>query len=113
MEGVSVVDHPLVARHLTVLRDRETPSATFRAALAEVATFLGYEALRDLRTHEEDVRTPLEVTRGVRLTDEIVVIAILRAGLGMVEGFLRLVPEARVGHLGIYRDESSAEPVGY
>jgi uracil phosphoribosyltransferase len=112
-EGVTIVDHPLVARHLSVLRDRHTESNVFRAALAEVATFLGYETLRDLRTREEDVETPLEVTPGVRLADDIIVIAILRAGLGMVEGFLRLVPEARVGHLGIYRDEASAEPVGY
>ncbi|MBA2517247.1 MAG: uracil phosphoribosyltransferase [Solirubrobacterales bacterium] len=111
--GVTVVDHPLVARHLSVLRDRATPSNVFREALADVATFLGYEALRDLRIREEDVQTPLEVAKGVRLVDEILVIAILRAGLGMVEGFLRLVPEARVGHLGIYRDEASAEPVGY
>ena len=110
---VTVVDHPLVARHLIVLRDRTTPPDVFRAALAEVTTFVGYEALRDLRTRAEDVETPLETTRGARLADEIVVVAILRAGLGMVDGFLRLVPEARVGHLGIYRDESSASPVGY
>lgn len=113
MEGVTVVDHPLVARHLSVLRDRTTPADVFRAALAEVSTFLGYEALRDLRVTEEDVETPLETTAGARLADEIVVVAILRAGLGMVEGFLRLVPEARVGHLGIYRDEASTEAVGY
>lgn len=113
MDGVTVVDHPLVARHLSVLRDRATPSDGFRAALAEVATFLGYEALRDLAITRADVETPLEATAGARLADEIVVVAILRAGLGMVEGFLRLVPEARVGHLGIYRDEASAEPVGY
>jgi len=113
MDGVTVVDHPLVARHLSVLRDRTTPSDVFRAALAEVATFLGYEALRDLRVTDQEVETPLETTAGARLADEIVVVAILRAGLGMVEGFLRLVPEARVGHLGIYRDEVSAEPVGY
>jgi len=110
---VTVVDHPLVARHLSVLRDRTTPSDLFREALAEVATLLGYETLRDLRIRAEDVETPLETTAGVRLADPIVVIAILRAGLGMVEGFLRLVPEARVGHLGIYRDEASALPVGY
>jgi uracil phosphoribosyltransferase len=113
MEGVTVVDHPLVARHLSVLRDRSTPSAVFRAALAEVATFLGYEALRDLRVRDEDVETPLETTAGARLVDDIVVVAILRAGLGMVEGFLRLVPEARVGHLGMYRDEQEFRPVGY
>lgn len=110
---VTVVEHPLVARHLSVLRDRATPSDVFRTTLAEVATFLGYEALRDLRTRAEDVETPLETAPGARLADEIVVIAILRAGLGMVEGFLRLVPEAHVGHLGIYRDEASARPVGY
>ncbi len=110
---VTVVDHPLVVRHLAVLRDRATPSDVFRATLAEVATYLGYEALRDLRVREEEVETPLETARGARLADEIVVIAILRAGLGMVEGFLRLAPEARVGHLGIYRDEASARPVGY
>ena len=110
---VTVVGHPLVARHLSVLRDRATPSDVFRATLAEVAGYLGYEALRDLRVREEDVETPLETARAARLADEIVVVAILRAGLGMVEGLLRLAPEARVGHLGIYRDESSARPVGY
>jgi uracil phosphoribosyltransferase len=72
-----------------------------------------YEALRDLKVRHEDVETPLEVTKGARLVDEIVVIAILRAGLGMVESALRLVPEARVGHLGIYRDEKVLKPVGY
>ncbi len=110
---VTVVGHPLVARHLAVLRDRHTPSGVFRATLADVAAHLGYEALRDLRLRERDVETPLETARGARLADELVVIAILRAGLGMVEGFLRLAPEARVGHLGIYRDEASARPVRY
>ena len=110
---VTVVDHPLVARHLTVLRDRATPSGVFRAALAEVGALLAYEALRDLRTRSEDVETPLETTGGARPAGEIVVVAILRAGLGMVEGLLRLVPEARVGHLGIHRDDATATPVAY
>ncbi len=113
MTGVTVVDHPLVARHLSVLRDRDTPSGVFRQRLSEAAMLLGYEALRDLRIDAAPVNTPLESAPGARLADEIVVVAILRAGLGMVDGFLGLITEARVGHLGIYRDEQELEPVGY
>jgi uracil phosphoribosyltransferase len=113
MPAVQIVDHPLVARHLAVLRDRDTPSPVFRQTLADVSMMLLYEALRDLALREEEIRTPLEAAEGQRLADEIVLIAILRAGLGMVEGALRVVPEARVGHLGMYRDEDSLKPVGY
>ena len=113
MTGVTVVDHPLVARHLSVLRDRATPSGDFRRRLSDVSMLLLYEALRDLRVREDAIETPLETTGGMRLADEIVVIAILRAGLGMTDGALRLIPEARVGHLGLYRDEESLQPVGY
>jgi uracil phosphoribosyltransferase len=113
MTGVTVVDHPLVARHLSVLRDAATPSADFRRRLSDISMLLLYEALRDLRVREDTIETPLERTAGMRLADEIVVIAILRAGLGMTDGALRLIPEARVGHLGLYRDEESLRPVGY
>jgi uracil phosphoribosyltransferase len=113
MNGVTVVDHPLVARHVSVLRDRATPSSDFRRRLSDVSMLLLYEALRDLRVREDAIETPLETTGGMRLADEIVVIAILRAGLGMTDGALRLIPEARVGHLGLYRDEESLQPVGY
>src|ERR687897_3862235 len=113
MTGVTIVDHPLVARHLSVLRDRATPSSDFRRRLSDISMLLLYEALRDLRVREEQLDTPLETTGGMRLVDEIVVIAILRAGLGMTDGALRLIPEARVGHLGLYRDEESLQPVGY
>ena len=113
MTGVTVVDHPLVARHLSVLRDRATPSSDFRRRLSDISMLLLYEALRDLRVREDAIETPLETTGGMRLADEIVVIAILRAGLGMTDGALRLIPEARVGHLGLYRDEESLQPVGY
>jgi uracil phosphoribosyltransferase len=113
MSGVTVVDHPLVARHLSVLRDRATPSSDFRRRLSDISMLLLYEALRDLRVREDEIETPLETTGGMRLADEIVVIAILRAGLGMTDGALRLIPEARVGHLGLYRDEESLQPVGY
>ena len=113
MPAVQIIDHPLVARHLAVLRDRATPSPVFRQTLADVSMMLLYEALRDLALREEEIQTPLEAAEGRRLADEIVLIAILRAGLGMVEGALRVVPEARVGHLGMYRDEDSLKPVGY
>ena len=113
MTGVTIVDHPLVARHLSVLRDRDTPSGVFRQRMSEAAMLLGYEALRDLRVDDQPVDTPLERAPGARLADDIVVIAILRAGLGMVDGFLGLITEARVGHLGIYRDEKALQPVGY
>jgi uracil phosphoribosyltransferase len=113
MPGVTVVDHPLVARHLSVLRDRATRSSDFRRRLSDVSMLLLFEALRDLRVREDQIETPLETTGGMRLADEIVVIAILRAGLGMTDGALRLIPEARVGHLGMFRDEESLQPVGY
>lgn len=110
---LTVVEHPLAARHLAVLRDRDTPSPTFRATLADVSVLLLYEALRDLRTTETTVRTPLDEAPARRLADDIVVVAIMRAGLGMVDGALRIVPEARVGHLGVYRDEEALQPVNY
>ena len=113
MTGVTVVDHPLVARHLSVLRDKATPSSDFRRRLSDISMLLLFESLRDLRVREDAIETPLETTGGMRLADEIVVIAILRAGLGMTDGALRLIPEARVGHLGLYRDEESLQPVGY
>jgi uracil phosphoribosyltransferase len=110
---LTVVDHPLAARHLAVLRDRTTPSPTFRAVLSDVSMLLMYEALRDLRTRDTTVQTPLQEAPARRLADDIVVVAIMRAGLGMVDGALRLVPEARVGHLGVYRDEEALRPVDY
>jgi uracil phosphoribosyltransferase len=110
---LTVVDHPLAARHLAVLRDKATSSQTFRAVLSDVSMLLLYEGLRDLRVRETTVETPLEDAAARRLADDIVVVAIMRAGLGMVDGALRLVPEARVGHLGVYRDEESLQAVNY
>jgi uracil phosphoribosyltransferase len=112
-EGVTVVDHVLLRRLLTILRDRETPHGVFRQTLDDAAMILAYEAMRSLRTSDHEVQTPLETAAGVSLADEIVIVAILRAGLGLVDGFLRLVPDARVGHLGMYRDEEALRPVGY
>jgi uracil phosphoribosyltransferase len=113
MEGVTVVDHVLLRRLVSILRDRNTPHGVFRQTLDDAAMILAYEAMRGLRHTELEVQTPLEPAQGVRLADEVVLVAILRAGLGLVDGFLRLVPDARVGHLGMYRDEEALRPVGY
>ena len=112
-EGVTVVDHVLLRRLLSILRDRATPHDVFRQTLDDAARIVAYEAMRGLRAEVHELETPLEATEGVRLADPVVIVAILRAGLGMVDGFLRLVPEARVGHLGMYRDEEALRPVGY
>jgi uracil phosphoribosyltransferase len=113
VEGVTVVDHVLLRRLVSILRDRDTPHGVFRQTLDDAAMILAYEAMRGLRHTELEIQTPLEPAQGTRLTDEVVLVAILRAGLGLVDGFLRLVPDARVGHLGMYRDEEALRPVGY
>ena len=112
-DGVTVVDHVLLRRLVSILRDKGTPHGGFRQTLDEAAMILAYEAMRGLRPEDHEVMTPLEPAAGVRLADQVVIVAILRAGLGMVDGFLRLVPDARVGHLGMYRDEEALRPVGY
>ncbi len=109
----TVVDHPLLQRALTRLRDRETTHGDFRRTLNDVAAILAYEALRSLPVEPLVVQTPLEETQGVHLAREVVVVPVLRAGLGLVDGFVRFVPEARVGHLGMYRDEQTHDPVDY
>jgi uracil phosphoribosyltransferase len=110
---VTVVDHVLLRRLVSILRDRETPHGVFRQTLDDAAMILAYEAMRSLRAEDHELETPLERTSGIRLADEVVIVAILRAGLGLVDGFLRLVPDGRVGHLGMYRDEEALRPVGY
>ena len=112
-EGVTVVDHVLLRRLVSILRDKRTPHGGFRQTLDDAAMILAYEAMRSLQPEDHEVMTPLEPAAGVRLADQVVIVAILRAGLGMVDGFLRLVPDARVGHLGMYRDEEALRPVGY
>ena len=109
-----VADHPLVDHKLTVLRDGETPSATFRLLVDELVTLLAYEATRHVRTEPKEIRTPVTTTTGVRLSDPSpIVVPILRAGLGMLEGMARMIPTAEVGFLGLQRDESTYEAVTY
>lgn len=110
---LTIVDHPIVRRDLTVLRRQGTSHGVFRSTLSDLSMHLAYECLRDLPVSEITVETPLEQTLGHELRGSVIVIPILRAGLGLVDGVLRLIPDARVGHLGMYRDEESFEPVSY
>lgn len=112
MEGLRVVDHPVMARAITELRARTTSRKAFRAAMADASSMLAYEALRDVPTREVEVETPLERTTGLRPTP-VMVVAVLRAGLGMVDGFLRYVPSASVAHLGMRRNEETLQPEDY
>lgn len=111
---ITVVDHPLVQHKLSILRSKDTSSTQFRQLVKELALFEGYEATRDLPLEDVEVETPLERTVCKEIAGrKLAIVPILRAGLGMVEGMLELVPAARVGHLGMYRDEQTHEPVEY
>jgi uracil phosphoribosyltransferase len=112
-EGLIVVNHPVLDDRLALLRDEATPHGAFRLALHEASAILAIEATRDLPTVERTIATPLESAAARRLEAEIIIVPVLRAGLGMVEGFLRLLADARVGHLGLQRDEDTLEPTGY
>lgn len=114
MSTLTVVDHPLVQHKLTKLRDRETSTKQFRELVDEIALLMTYEVTRDLDVTPTAVATPLEPMTGQRVQGKkLVLVPILRAGLGMVEAGLRLIPSARVGHVGLYRDEETLEPVEY
>ncbi|MFV0443314.1 MAG: uracil phosphoribosyltransferase [Planctomycetaceae bacterium] len=108
-----VLQHPLAAHHLSLLRAEETTPAEFRRALRQLATLLAVEASNNLPTCSVEVRTPLCATTGAAISVRIGIVPILRAGLGMVEPLLDLIPTAEVWHLGLYRDEVSAQPVEY
>ncbi len=110
---LQVVDHPLLKRDLTILRNRDTPHGLFRKTLSDASAILAYESMRGLGLRELHISTPLEDTTGFEIDEDVVVVPILRAGLGMVDGFVRFVPEARIGHLGMYRDEKTFQPVDY
>jgi uracil phosphoribosyltransferase len=113
MELVFPSRHPLVQHKIATLRDARTDSAEFRRLIRALATLLAHEATADLPTREEEVRTPLGTARARVLADTIAVVPILRAGLGMADGVLDLIPEAEVWHIGLFRDESTLEPTTY
>ena len=111
--GVTVVQHPLVAVALTALRAESTPTDEFRRNLQQLAILLLAEASREWPTKPTDVETPLRSCEGAALEKPAVLVPILRAGLGMLDGMLRVLPDARVGHLGLYRDEATLLPISY
>jgi uracil phosphoribosyltransferase len=113
MDNLTVVDHPLLKRDLTILRRKDTPHGAFRKTISDAAAILAYEAMRDLAIDEVAIETPLEETQGYLVRDTIAVVPILRAGLGLVDGFVRFIPEARIGHLGMHRDEATHKPIEY
>jgi uracil phosphoribosyltransferase len=111
---VTVADHPLITHKLTVLRDKNTPSPVFRQLVEELVTLLAYEATRDVRVESIEIETPVTKTVGVKLSrPRPIIVPILRAGLGMLEGIIKLLPTAQVGFLGIKRDEETLVPHTY
>ena len=111
---VNIIDHPLIQHKLTIMRKKETSSADFRKLLEEITMLMGYEALRDLPLEDVEVETPIETCMTPMIAGrKLAVVPILRAGLGMVNGILALVPSAKVGHIGLYRDEVTHEPHEY
>ena len=114
MENVTILNHPLIQHKISRLRDRHTGTNEFRRLVEEIAMLEGYEALSDLPVEEVEVETPLETCMTPVLAGrKLAIVPILRAGLGMVQGVLSLVPSAKVGHIGMYRDEETWEPTPY
>ena len=114
MGKILIMDHPLIQHKLSILRDKSTGSKEFRALISEIATLICYEATRDLPLEDVEIETPIcTATTKVLSGKKLAVVPILRAGLGMVDGMLALVPSARVGHIGLYRDPDTLMPVEY
>jgi uracil phosphoribosyltransferase len=112
--NLTIVDHPLIRHKLAVLRDRNTSKKTFRALVDEISMLMGYEATKDLPLQPVELDTPLERMTGEMVSGKkLTLVPVLRAGLGMVEGMLRLMPSVRVGHVGLYRDHETLQPVDY
>lgn len=114
MGNVNIINHPLVKHKITLMRDENTGTREFRILVEEVAMLMGYEAMRDLPTEDVEVKTPITTRKLPMLSGKkLAIVPILRAGLGMVSGLLALVPSAKVGHIGLYRDEVTHEPHEY
>ena len=114
MGKVTVLDHPLIQHKLSLIRDENTSSKEFRNLVEEVAMLMAYEVTRDFPLKEVEVKTPIAVARTKRIAGrKVALVPILRAGLGMVDGMLKLIPAAKVGHIGLYRDHETLKPVEY
>lgn len=114
MENITIMNHPLIQHKISILRDEKTGTNEFRKLIEEIAMLMGYEALRDLPLEKVPVKTPIEQCETPMIAGKkLAIVPILRAGLGMVSGILSLVPSAKVGHIGLYRDEETYEPHEY
>lgn len=113
MNNFTILEHPLVKKDLTILRDCNTSTELFRSAVQRISNVLCVEVSKQFTLYEKEITTPLEKTIGFELAKQIVLIPILRAGLGMVNGFLELIPNAKVGHIGLQRNEETLEPIEY
>lgn len=114
MENVIIMDHPLIQHKISRLRDKTTGTNEFRTLVSEIAMLMGFEALRDLPTELVEIETPIEMTKQPMIAGKkMAIVPILRAGLGMVDGVLNLVPSAKIGHIGLYRDPETHEPHEY
>ena len=109
----NLIDHPLVKRNITILRDVNTNCETFRSAISRLSNIIAVKLFVDLKLTEIEVQTPLEKTMGFKLAQEIVIVPVLRAGLGMVNGFSQVIPDAKVGHIGLERNEETLDPIAY
>lgn len=110
---VNIMTHPLISHKLTIMRDKNTSVKDFRECAHEVALLIGYEATKDLKLEEFEIETPLKKTVGKRIKRQVALVPILRAGLGMVDALMDLIPAAKIGHIGLYRNEETLEPVEY
>ena len=114
MDNVIIMDHPLIQHKISRLRDKSTGTNEFRTLVSEIAMLMGFEALRDLPTELVEIETPIETTKQPMIAGKkMAIVPILRAGLGMVDGVLQLVPSAKIGHIGLYRDPDTHEPHEY
>ncbi len=114
MDKVHILDHPLLQHKLSILRDENTGVKEFREVVSEIATLMCYEATRDLPTEEMEIKTPMAVGKFKHIAGKkLAIVPVLRAGLGMVDGILTLIPSVKVGHIGLYRDPDTLEPVEY
>lgn len=114
MSTLHVIDHPMIQHKLTIMRQEETGTKDFKELLSEIALLMGYEVTRDFPLEDIEIKTPIQTMTGKKVSGKkVAIVPILRAGLGMVDGLLTLIPVAKVGHIGLYRDEETHKPVFY
>jgi len=113
LKNVTIFDHPLIAHKITLLRNKHTNTKEFREIVSELAMLMGYEAFRDIKTKDVEIEAPLATLKSPVVDEQITIVPILRAGLGMVDGLVSLFPNAKIGHIGLYRDEETLEPHEY